>query len=148
MNNKYGKAYAEVLEIIKYLPQNEYKKIPTSKIEFYENNKDKEYKFNFDPAKPLEEQNISKEANVVIVTLFRDYFASDNQKEKLKRILIDNEKKYNEELELKYSSNMFVKKEMKNQLKADTINNSQSDSLIKYKGSIFKKFFNFLMSIF
>lgn len=33
-NDKYAKAYTEVLEILKYLPQNEYNKIDTERIKF------------------------------------------------------------------------------------------------------------------
>ena len=40
MNNTYRRAYTELLEILKYLPQEEYEKIPKEKIEFYEKNKD------------------------------------------------------------------------------------------------------------
>mgnify|MGYP007072994665 FL=1 len=35
MINTYSKAYTEVFEIIKYLPKEEYNKIPKDKIEFY-----------------------------------------------------------------------------------------------------------------
>ena len=35
IDNKYAKAYTEVLEIIKYFPEEEYNKIPKEKIEFY-----------------------------------------------------------------------------------------------------------------
>lgn len=34
INSKYAKAYTEVLEIIKYFPQEEYDKIPKEKIAF------------------------------------------------------------------------------------------------------------------
>ena len=44
-NDKYAKAYTEVLEIIKYLPKNEYDKIEKEKINFFEDNKDNSYKF-------------------------------------------------------------------------------------------------------
>ena len=43
MNNNYSKAYTEVLEIIKYFPEEEYSKIPKEKIDFYKKNMDKNY---------------------------------------------------------------------------------------------------------
>lgn len=46
MNNSYASSYVEVLEIIKHIPDNEYKKIPKEKIKFYEQNKD--YHFIYD----------------------------------------------------------------------------------------------------
>ena len=35
VNNKYSRAYKEVLEIIQYFPEEEYNKIPKEKIDFY-----------------------------------------------------------------------------------------------------------------
>ena len=43
MNNTYSLSYVEVLEILKHIPKEDYEKIPKEKIEFYENNKDKNY---------------------------------------------------------------------------------------------------------
>lgn len=83
-NDKYAKAYTEVLEILKYLPQNEYNKIDTERIKFFEANKDTSYKFRINPDIPLEKQNISIEANSIIIVLFRDYFATETQKKKIK----------------------------------------------------------------
>ena len=53
MSNNYKKAYSEILEIIKYLPEEERKKIPVEKIKFFEENCDKNYEFKYDSSKPL-----------------------------------------------------------------------------------------------
>ena len=103
ISKNYSKAYTEVLEILKYLPKNEYGKIPHETIQFFENNKDYSYNFKIDPQIPLDKQNISIEANSIIVVLFRDFFASETQKEKLKVILKQNEDKYQEEIRNKYN---------------------------------------------
>ena len=113
MINNYPKAYKEVLEIIKYLPKEEYERIPKEKIEFFEKNCDKEYNFIFNISKTLEEQEFLRETNAIIVTLFRDYFATDTQKEKLERILVENEQKYQEELRKKYNPDDIFKKQEK-----------------------------------
>ena len=87
VNNIYARAYTEVLEILKHFPDEEYKKIPIEKINFYKSHMDKNYKFTINPEMDLANQNISKEANAIIVTLFRDYFATEEQKVKIKEIL-------------------------------------------------------------
>lgn len=74
MNNTYSKAYTEVLEIINHFSEEEYKKIPKEKIDFFEENKDKDYNFKIDPNVNLAEQNISQNANAILVSLFRDWF--------------------------------------------------------------------------
>lgn len=82
MSNNYAKAYKELLEIIKHFPLEEYNKIPKEKIIFYEENMDKNYNFTINPNIDLSEQNISKEAKALIVTLYEDYFATEEQKKK------------------------------------------------------------------
>lgn len=91
MTDNYRKAYTEVLYILKYLPRDEILRIPREKLIFYKENMDKNYVFKFDPQVDLSKQNISTEANAVIVSLFRDYFATAEQKEKLKLLLNKNQ---------------------------------------------------------
>lgn len=80
---KYANAYNEVLEILKYIPEEDYNKIPKEKIELFETNANDNYKFNYEPNKTLDEQNVSKIAKGIIAILFRDYWANDNQREKI-----------------------------------------------------------------
>lgn len=110
----YSRAYTEVLEILKTIPQNEYDKIPSETIKFLEENKDEDYEFSIDFETPIEEQKISIEANSIIVALYRDYFVTEEQKESLDFILAHNEseqlkqinnkenEKYNFEIEYNY----------------------------------------------
>lgn len=80
---KYANAYNEVLEILKYIPEEDYNKIPKEKIELFETNANDNYKFNYEPNKTLDEQNVSKIAKGIIAILFRDYWANDDQREKI-----------------------------------------------------------------
>lgn len=84
ISKRYARAYKEVIEIYNYLPEEEKKKIPEEKIEFYRSNMDTNYEFSIDPKVPLNKQNVSKEASAIIVNLFLDYFADDEQRETLK----------------------------------------------------------------
>lgn len=80
---EYANAYSEVLEILKYISKEDYEKIPNSKIELFETNHNKEYIFKYNPNKTLDEQNVSKTAKAIIAILFRDYWATEIQKEKI-----------------------------------------------------------------
>ena len=93
MISQYKRAYTEVIEIIKYFPEDEYNKIPLEKINYYKENMDKNYNFHINPNIELEKQNISKEANAILVTIFNDYFATDRQKEVLNNLLKQNQQK-------------------------------------------------------
>lgn len=143
MNNKYAKAYTEVLEIIKYFPKEEYNKIPNEKIEFYKNNMDKNYNFIINPREDLSNQNISAEANAIIINLFRDYFATEEQKTKIKEILELNQRKKEQEKREKYNpDNLFINKESK----IESIENSVA--MIEHKESIFTKIKNWFKRTF
>lgn len=104
----YAKAYTEVLEILKYFSAEEYSKIPQEKIDFYKNNMDKNYNYNINPNIDLSKQYISKEANAILISLFRDYFATENQKKTLNNLLNQNQEKIENMKREKYSSdNIF-----------------------------------------
>jgi len=138
INSTYAKAYTEVLEIIKYFPEEEYAKIPEEKIEFYKNNMDKDYVFSINPEIDLSEQNISPETNAIIINLFRDYFASETQKVKIKEILDLNQKREEEEKRQRYNPDDIFKKVNKN---------TDDTSLIEYKETFFTRFKNFIFKI-
>jgi len=148
--SNYPKAYTEVLEIIKYLPKEERDKIPAEKIKFYEQNCDKEYEFTFDIEKPIDEQNTLRETNAIVVVLFRDYFATTEQKEKLEKILQQNEEKHQQELREKYNpDNIFKKPENRKNEEAETTETMalvevKKDNVIK---EIFKKIINFIRGV-
>ena len=146
INSKYAKAYTEVLEIIKYFPKEEYNKIPKEKIEFYKNNMDIDYNFTINPEIDLSEQNISPEANAVIINLFTECYATENQKVKIKQILDLNQEKEEQEKREKYNPNdIFNKPEKeKNNIREVAENNT---ALIEYKESFFIKFKNFIFKI-
>ncbi len=143
INNIYAKAYKEVIEIIKYFPEKEYNKIPKEKIEYYKKNMDKEYSFTINPKIDLAEQNISKEASAIIVTLFRDYFATEEQKKKLEELIKLNEKKKETENIKKYNpDNIFKIKKANMTDNEQTIidNDKEKTDLAEYKQTFFKNF--------
>ena len=106
-NNTYARAYTEILEIIKYFPKEEYAKIPKEKIEFYKKNMDTNYNFTINPEIDLSKQNISKEAYAIMVNLFKEYFATEEQKTKIKSFV--QEISRNEELYSLYKQNKKLK---------------------------------------
>lgn len=107
------KTYNEVLAVLNCFPAEEYNRIPKDKIEFFENNKDQNCYFNINPLIDLSKQNISKEANVIILKLFEDYFATEEQNNKVKSILEYNQNIRDQEKRKKYHpDNLFKNKKM------------------------------------
>lgn len=111
---EYTNAYSEVLEILKYISKEDYDKIPNSKIELFETNYNKDYIFKYNPNKTLDEQNVSKIAKAIIAILFRDYWATEIQKEKIISKQNYDRMKLEEEKKARYNSdNLFKNNEKK-----------------------------------
>lgn len=133
-NIEYANAYSEVLEILKNISKEDYEKVPSEKIDLFKKNANKNYNFQYDTNLTLDEQNVSKRTKAIIAILFRDYWATPEQREKIlakqnyDRIQIEKnkQKQYNVD-------NIFKNKEKK----AETVENSVS--MIEYKESIFSK---------
>ena len=109
-NIEYAIAYKEVLEILKYIPKADYDKIPSEKIELYETMQYRNYNFKYDPSKSLDEQNISRRAKAIIGLLFRDYWATANQREKILAKQKYERQKIEEEKTRKYQYEDLLKK--------------------------------------
>lgn len=80
---EYANAYSEVLEILKYIPIEDYDKIPKNRINLFKTYANKDHAFCYNTTKTLDEQNVSKIAKGIIAILFRDYWATEIQKEKI-----------------------------------------------------------------
>ena len=155
IDNKYAKAYKEVIEIIKYLPDDEKNRIPKEKMDFYYSNMDKDHDFKIDPAIDLDKQNISKEANAIIINLFLDYFATDSQKEKVNQIIKHNEFEIEKEKRERYNPDDIFKTNTKDENKNEVNDiqnkvqeNNENTSLIEYKENFLTKFINFILGLF
>ncbi len=123
IKDRYNRVYKEVIEIISHLPKEEYDRIPKEKIDYYKENMDKDYKFTINPEIDLAEQNISKEASAIIVTIFRDYFATEVQKKKLEELIKLSEKKSEIEKRRKYNPDEIFNDKEKEENKIVVENN-------------------------
>lgn len=146
-NNKYAKAYSEVLTILKYIPTEDYYKIPKSKIELFEANSDKNYTFNYDPSKTLEEQKVSNITKGIIILLFRDYWANEAQRSKIIEKQNYDRKKSEDKKQEKYNSiKNFINNNRKPLL--DIKKNNQEILLVKIKDiKWYKKFWNVIKNL-
>ena len=102
------KACNEVLVLLKMLPEAELKKITESEIKFLEENRAVNYNFSVNPEVPINEVNISRKAKAILVVLWKKYFATDIQKQKLDKILQENSMKEEQKKQEEYQySDMF-----------------------------------------
>lgn len=155
MNNKYAKAYTEVVELLNALPIDEFNQIPSEEIEFYKENMDKDYNFSIDSGVDLSKQNISFEANNIIIDIFQKYFATEEQKKKIEKILEKNSAEEDALKRERYNPDNIFKKEVSSNIKVEeTIENENVDVEkneilpINVKENIFSKIKNFILRIF
>ena len=157
MNNKYAKAYTEVVELLNALPIDEFNQIPSEEIEFYKENMDKDYNFSIDSGVDLSKQNISFEANSIIIDIFQKYFATEEQKEKIEKILEQNSAEEDALKRERYNPDNIFKKEVSSNIKVEETIENENENVdvekneilpINVKENIFSKIKNFILRIF
>lgn len=138
---------SEVLEILKYCPKSDVEKLPTKMINLFKQNQLEGANVNIDPDKTIFEQNICEETLVTMCLIYRDYWATKEEKSELDKILKENQEKLNE---LYDYSNMFknVKTEEKVSVETKKEQTEINNNLVEYKESIFSKIKKWLRNIF
>ena len=112
ITKEYARAYTEVIEILKYVPDEDVEKIPKEKLEFYKANMDTEYNYKLDMAKEFEEQEMYDITKAILANIFRDYWATPYQKERIEaKEKYDLEKLEEEKREQYNPDNIFKKKQ-------------------------------------
>ena len=117
--------YVEVLEIIRTLPADERAKIPKTEIEYFEEYRDKMYKFRIDPNVELSQQNISRGAYALFVILYKKYLATPKE-----ITLIDDVLKLNDEK---------AKRNINNTIKQEKVISEPTEIMVVKEESFFKR---------
>lgn len=137
---EYKIAYGEVLEILKHISKEEFNKIPPNMVEMFRENASNENEFVYNPNKTLQEQNVSEIARAIIAILFRDYWATETQREKILA-----KQNYDRE---KLKGEMYSYDNMSKNARKENEDTTENLSIIEYKESFFTKFINKIKSFF
>ena len=109
MEDNYSKAYKEIIEILKYVPEESVNKIPQEMRKMFEMEQSETYNFQIDTKRSFEEQELLEETKAILANIYRDYWATDYQKAKI----VQKENQDREELEKqkieKYNPNDIFK---------------------------------------
>lgn len=133
-----SKAATEVNIILKNSSSNVNNKIPQHFKEFLKKIEDKNYVFNYETNKTLNEQKISKLARGIITLIYKDYLCED--KDEYIKELQTNFIKQDAEKKEKYNpDNLFNKKEEKNKL--IILNENKKENLLRKILNKIKKIF-------
>lgn len=141
----YACAYREVIEVLKYTKREDVNKIPKYRILLWKTNMKKDYDFKINPRKTLEEQNLSNEAKAIIANIFKKYWATDYQKERIEaKEKYDMEKIEEEKYERYNPNDIFKDKKIETLQEESVIDNT---AMIEYKQPIFKKIIDKIKSL-
>ncbi len=149
MGDNYLKAYKEIIEILNFVPKESVDKIPQTMIDTFKAKMDENYDFKVDINKSFEEQELLDETKAIFANIFRDYWATPYQKERIKAKEKYDKQKIEEEKKAKYNTDIFnkgkVEKETINNQKEQEINNLPIE--IK-KERFYQKIIKFFKKIF
>ena len=133
-------AYSEIDEFLDLLTEEEKNQIPSKLREYFKKEKDSEYHKGINPNIPIKDQNLKSETLALIALLNLQYWCKDEaEKERLKQVYADNERKYQEELRAKYNPDEIFKKSNKIESDKEKSNVDDKVQLIEYKESFIKK---------
>ncbi len=148
MKENYPKAYTEVLEILKYMPKNDVDKIPKEMLDTFEYKKDTNYNFIVDENQDFSKLKILDETEAIMVNIFKDYWATPEQKVKIQEKMQGDIRLIEEEKKAKFNGDIFKKKEstkIENEVQKDNTNNLPME--IK-KEKFYEKILKFFKNIF
>lgn len=145
-NNNYKKALVEVEAVLSCLNYMDYKKIPQNIIEAIKVNKDENYIFEYDENLDYKDWNLMLETKAILYNLFKQYLATNEQKEYYKQKELIERNRIEKEKKQKYNVDNLVKvKSLKENQQEEVKENSE---LIKYKEPIIKRIINKIKAIF
>ena len=148
--NNYGDAFTEVYEIISYLNDEEYNKIPKEVVDAIYENRNKEYEYWLDESIPLEDQEMLPETKAILFNLFRDYLSYPWQKEKIIKMQREERLRKEEIKRKKYNSDNIFKNQSNKNKKQSYIENEKEKNLLdsiteNFIQKILTKLRNFLL---
>ena len=158
MTNELRRTFCDIDVILNGLPEEDRNKVPIKFRNLISENKLEDYESKIRIDVPIELQEIHPETQAFIGMLYLNYWCKDeNEKAELKNIFIENEKKYQKELEEKYE----VFKKDNNQVAETESDETESEEVVSknvayaeesqmvvYKENIIRKILNKVLSFF
>ena len=143
-NEEYIQAYTEVYCILKYFPKEFLNKLPAKLLNMIQSKLDEKYMINVDVKRNLLNQNLSKKARDILVVLKYNFWSNEDEKEKLKKKIYENETKFHNELSEKYNTdNLFKNKDSNTTIETNT----ENVSMIEYKETWINKLMNKIQNL-
>lgn len=136
---KYANAYTEVYKILQCLNEEDYDKIPKEFIYVIEENMNLDYEYEINEEQDLGKQPMLIETRAILFNIFRDYLATSEQKEKIKRWEGEEARKLEQVKREKYGVDVFKNKHKKENTSIIVVENKEK--------SLFKRIINKIKKI-
>lgn len=149
MQDNYPKAYKEVIEILNFVPKESVNKIPQIMLDTFKAKMDKEHDFTVDINKSFDEQNLLDETKAIFANIFRDYWATPYQKERIQAKENYDRQKIEQEKRKQYNPNEVFKNKLvktDNKEKNEIENNSNNLPIELEKENFYQKIIKFFKS--
>lgn len=143
VNVEFSEGISETLDILNHLDKVYTDKIPEKFKNFLDKNKSSSYIPKLDHSKKINEMNLKESTKDILTTIYIKYWATAEERSKYTKLLIENEKKYQEELRKKYNIDDLFKNK---KTKVETVENAVA--MIEYKKSILTKIKSWFKRIF
>lgn len=137
-------AYSEIDEFLELLSDEQRNEIPQKLREFFKREKDLNYKKGINSEIPIKDQGLKEETLAIIALLNLNYWCKDEEeKERLQRIYLENERKYQEKLQETFNpDNIFKKRKASVEIENEETKNIQ---MTEYKEPFWRKIINMML---
>jgi hypothetical protein len=143
----YACAYREVIEVLKYTKREDVNKIPKYRILLWKTNMKKDYDFQIDITKPLVEQNLSNEAKAIIANIFKKYWATDYQRERIEAKEKYDMEQLEKEKQKKYNPDNIFKNKSKS-IEEQLQSVEEKSLVVENEEKWYKKIFSIIRDLF
>lgn len=158
MTNELRRTFCDIDVILNGLPEEDRNKVPIKFRNLISENKLEDYESKIRIDIPIEKQDLHPDTRTFIAVLYLNYWCKDEEeKDELKRIFTENEKKYQKELEQKYevfkNDNNQVTETVSDETESEevmtkNVAQAEESQMVVYKESIIRKILNKVFSIF
>lgn len=138
-------AYKEIYEILKIFPKELVGRIPKYKLDYIKQNMDESYEYNI-TKETFDGKTMLDETAAILSILFRDYWATEKQKNKIINYHNTQREKIVNEIKEKYDPENVFKQRRIEEEKIDE--KKENLSVVEYKENILKKLLNKIKLIF
>ena len=147
MEDNYNKAFREVVELLKHVPEESVQKIPQDMRDMFEEEMDKNYKFEVRDNVEFEDLELLDETRAILANIFKDYWATPYQRERILAKEQYDRQKVDEEKQKKYNSNDLFKRKNINDTKEIESSNNENLPVIVKEEKFYRKLINFIRKL-